>query len=147
MISNEDHINNEIEGLRKDLEKLQVTVEAVLDSSRTNQNGLNTLKEMVKEDHSMLLNHQKILITGNGEPSLVENFRTLTRDFTSFINEVKLERQKREKKEEDEAKEKKDEQKRWKWAFVSLGFTIVPAFFYQFFVFWTSVVPSLTKLP
>lgn len=147
MSDHEEYLRKEIEEIKKELDKDDLKLDGFLEALRTNSNALNTLTNMVREDHLMLLNHNKILVTGNGEPSLLEAFRTYNKTLTDFINEVREERLKREKKEEQEGLDKKEEKRRWKWAFIGLGFTLIPAFLYQFFIFWTTVVPELSKIP
>lgn len=146
-MTDDEYVKKELEEIKQNIKVLEGTIDAILESSRNNANGLNVLKDLVAQDHETLKKHERILITGNGEPSLIENFRTFNRVLTDFISEVKSERKKREDKEEEDRKEKREEKRRWKWAFIGLGFTLIPAFIYQFLIFWFSVVPKLSQLP
>ncbi len=158
MTQNEDFVNSEIEGLKRDLERLQQSMDALLENSRANQNGLNVLKDMVKEDHTMLLGHQKLLVIGNGQPSLMETVRNLTTKLSDFIENVKEERDRREKKEAADLLErtqkeaalllKKEQDKtRWQWAIIGIVLPFGAGFIYQFFVFWVTIVPKLSAPP
>jgi hypothetical protein len=147
VLPNEQHVNAEIENLKRNLEHLQTSMDTLLEFSRNNQNGLNVLRDMVKDDHAMLLGHQKILVIGNGEPSLMENFRTLNRTLSDFITNVKEERDRREKKEALELLEKKQEITRWRWAIIGIVLPVITGFAYQFFVFWTTIAPKIQVLP
>lgn len=122
-------------------------MDSLIQFSRDNQNGLNILKDLVKEDHAMLLNHQKILVIGNGQPSLSETVRNLTTKLSDFIENVKDERKKREDKEAEEFLKKEQELTRWRWAIIGIALPFVTGFGYQFFIFWTTIVPKLSQLP
>jgi len=81
--------------------------------------------EDTKSETRMLKEHQekidKILITGNGTPSLQESFRAMNTKLDNFITDVFTERTDRKKKDEEW-------RSRWFWAFVSVAMPSVLSF-------------------
>jgi len=76
-------------------------------------------------DHLLLIEHDKILVRGNGHPSLQENMRVMNKSLSDFIDEVREERARRNKLEEEEKKRKLSELNRWKWTIIGLGITLI----------------------
>jgi hypothetical protein len=88
----------------------------------------------------------KILIRGNGVPSLQETVRTLERSLTDFINDTRLERTKREENEKEERRKRDEERTRWRWAIIPIALSAFIAFAYQFFVFWVKIAPVIESI-
>jgi len=104
------------------------------------------MKRKQDEDGDLLHTIDKILVRGNGKPSLQEDVRSLRKAFFDFVDEVHLEREKRETKEEGEVKIKREEKIKWKWAFIGLGFAVIPPLLIQAMYFWTTLVPLVEKM-
>lgn len=150
------------ESLSSELESLRRTL---ADEMRSIKDQLNDISITVMEvsnlqqnDHIMTKEHDKVLIRGNGSPSLMETVRTQTNRLDLFITEMREERASRKlaeakKKEEDQAEIKKEKDDRraeinkWKWTGITMALTFLPAFVYQFIVFWTKIAPFVESLP
>jgi len=107
--------------------------------------------ETVVVEHGVLLKeHDKILVRGNGVPSMQETVRLLERLVTEFVSQYR-----RDKEEETRARAAKDkedsdrryaEKNRWKWTVIAIvlgSAPVVISFIYEFVVFWRQIVPLL----
>jgi len=121
----------ELEQLYQEVEEVK---RIVMDTSSTQ-----------KSDHVLLLEHDKILVRGNGVPSLQENVRVLAQSFKDFVIEVREERAKRIQGEEEEKKRKKEELNKWKWALIGIVLPGVAVILGQALVFWVQLAPILSK--
>lgn len=104
---------------------------------------IQKVADMQQADHAMTVEHDKILIRGNGVPSLQETVRVMGKAVHEFVDEVRVERKRRNEEEAVEAVRQRDERTRWKWTFIGLALTIVPAFLWQIIVFWVQIAPTL----
>lgn len=104
---------------------------------------IQKVADMQQADHAMTVEHDKILIRGNGVPSLQETVRVMGKAVHEFVDEVRVERKRRNEEEAVEAVRQRDERTRWKWTFIGLALTIVPAFLWQVIVFWVQIAPTL----
>ena len=82
-----------------------------------------------EEFDSQQKEHDKILVRGNGTPSLQEIVRTLSSKVDALVTSIETERK---KKEEDKTK--------WKWALIGVGLPASLMFILQFIVFWVKFV-------
>lgn len=95
------------------------------------------------QDHELLGYHDKILVRGNGVPSLQETVRTLSNNMSEFIAEVRNERIRREIKEEEERKKVEENWQWWKRFLFGIGVPIVIMFLGQMITFYVKVYPLI----
>jgi hypothetical protein len=150
-----DSLSDELESLRRTLsEEMRNIREQLNDISKT----VIEVSNLQKNDHALTVEHDKVLIRGNGTPSLLETVRTQATRLDLFITEMRDERNSRKQQEaetkkgvEAEVNKEKDRRKaevnRWKWTGIGLGITFIPAFIYQSIVFWTKIAPLVESLP
>lgn len=126
------NVYHELQALRKIYEILQTSIDEI------------------KRDYTKLEERQdyvdKILVRGNGVPSLQETVRTLSKTVDDFISDIKVERIKREDAEKEKRRKNAEERSRWKWSILGI---VIPAgmlFLYQFFVFWVKIAPVIENL-
>ena len=123
-----------------DLETIYQEVESV-------KHILETLNDNQKRDHEILLEHDKILVRGNGVPSLQENVRNLAKAMNDFMDDVRNEREKREKFEIEERKRKAEEANKFKWLGIGIGTPLLLTFLGQAIVFYVRVYPLIQITP
>ena len=122
--------------LHEELEAIKIRLDVITVN-------LEKVSVMQQNDHTMTVEHDKILIRGNGVPSLQEVVRNLTTNVSNFIVEVRDERKRRNEEDAAETKRKRDEMNRWKWTFIGLAVAVVPAFLWQVVVFWVKIAPNI----
>ena len=116
--------------------------EIVLDEMRM---IITSIRDIQLADHALLIEHDKILVRGNGAPSLQEVVRTLSESLTAFMQSYKVERDEIRIKKQEEEKERKDEARWWKRTIIGFGLPITIAFVGQFIVFWVKVAPIISN--
>jgi hypothetical protein len=104
---------------------------------------ITKISMMQIDDRIMTKEHDKILIRGNGTPSLQETVRSLSGSLKTYIDEARIERERRATLEKDEAERKRIEMLKWKWAIIAFGFATFPPLVWSLIVFWVRVAPVL----
>jgi len=107
-----------LETLARDVEELKRKVE--------------TMAVVVDADHEVLSTLDKIIVRGNGTPSLQEVVRALSKTLTEFLDEVK-----------EEKKNKKDEANKLKWLILGIGIPALLGYAAQAVIFWVRVFPII----
>lgn len=98
------------------------------------------------EDRKLLTEHDKILVRGNGVPSLQETVRNLSTGLTEFVVEYKREREEVTKRKQDELQKEKEERLWWKRTLIGFGLPLTVTFVWQAIVFWVRIAPLVEKL-
>lgn len=96
-----------VESVVYELQALRQLYQKVADDFQENKEALKVLT--ARQDKT-----DSILIIGNGEPSLRETIRTISRKLDEFISE-------HTRKEEEARKLKQDWNTRWFWTFIGIG--------------------------
>lgn len=107
-----------VNALREEVSALRVIVESV--------------RAQQQENTDMLREHDKILVRGNGVPSLQETVRTLAKTMNDYLEEVKQEKL-----------DKKKEATTLKWLLIGAGLPLLLAFIGQAVVFYVKIYPML----
>lgn len=71
-----DTLEQDVEGIKKSLEAIK--------------NTLDKVSAVQSQDHVMTVEHDKILIRGNGVPSLQDTVRSLVKSMNELINDFKM---------------------------------------------------------
>lgn len=114
-------INMNLDDVYKEVQEVRQMIEIL----ETNQHA----------DHLLLVDHDKILVRGNGVPSLQETVRVLAKTMTDFISEA-----------QSEKKVRREEARHWKWLLIGIGVPAVVSFLGQAIVFWVRVVPIMDTI-
>ena len=136
--------------IMEEIKALREAVSAVTLNQTILEQVLKGVIERDNESKTKIDVLTKIVITGNGVPSLQENMRTMAKTLNTFMAEATQDREEEHARRKEEAKQKAErvyaEHTRWKWLVIGFIVTIIPAcaaFVYQFVTFWTQVVPNL----
>lgn len=99
------------------------------------QASIDALREEVNALRVMYNEHDKILVRGNGVPSLQEMYRNLARTVTEFIENQK------QREERDRV-----ESNKLKWILIGAGVPLIIGFSLQVIVFFFKIYPLLVTL-
>ena len=97
--------------------------------------SIDALREEVNALRQMYNEHDKILVRGNGTPSLQELYRNLARTVTEYIESQKA--------NEERAR---IEANKFKWVLIGAGVPLLIGFMLQAGVFFFKIYPLLEKL-
>lgn len=108
----------------------------ILNALREEVNALRVIVETLraehKEDREMMREHDKILVRGNGVPSLQETVRILAKSMNDYFEEVKQEKA-----------DKKKEATTFKWLLIGAGIPLLLTFIGQAVIFYVKIYPML----
>ena len=99
-----DDIQNSTEERRRFSDAWLIEISAMRNEMTAQRAQITVLEKIAEQQNSMMLEHDKILVRGNGVPSLQESVRVLTKLITDFIVT-----------HEAGKKERQDENKKLKW--------------------------------